>query len=107
MRDFLAPRKDRPKPHQKKNAYPSVGSVLSSLLTSCRRSFPRVDQEGVVSLKYGTPNLCAKSYTTSFPNGSMGRHTRTPFTVFSGNMPAVTGGLGGDSCLLEVGFYYF
>lgn len=43
-----------------------------------------------MSLKYGTPNLCAKSYTTSFPKGSMGRQTRTPFTIFSGNMP-VTG----------------
>lgn len=45
-----------------------------------------------MSLKYGTPNLCAKSYTTSFPKGSIGRQTRTPFTTFSGSMPVTERG---------------
>lgn len=62
-----------------------------------------------MSLKYGTPNLCAKSRITSLPKGSIGRHTRTPFTVFSGTMPVTKRGKVGRTyswarvCVKEAG----
>ena len=51
------------------------------------RSLPLVLHVGVVSRKYGTPNVCAKSSTGSFECGSIGRHIRTPSTTPSSFMP--------------------